>query len=814
MAGFVPPAAVRSNAKRGLELRAKYNRGGTEVGVARARDLSNGAALSLDTLKRMNSFFARHEVDKQGEGWGKDSAGYIAWLLWGGDAGWSWAKRILREQESKEKATMTDLTTSYFGIEKADRNSDGTLTVYGKATDDSIDIDQQICDADWLDRAMPAWFKSGGNIREQHSSIAAGVAKEYEAKGSEHYITALVVDPVSVKKVETGVLKGFSIGIKNPRVTRDKAASNGRIVDGQIVEVSLVDRPANPNCQLMLAKSADGQESLVQVEDLIVKHPGHGNQSSHAPHKGGGSAAEQHEETRAAAAKQVSATENEMHEVNEKIQGDGETSRTKIQERSADVTQEAQEDITSAKDSLVAAKRAPSDQMYKEHVNNASKKLKNAGDTLVERGVNDAQKAVGKKLQAVSKTLQDVSASVGSSKSVEGNITKKEKEQDYENMLEGGERSEPADKDLYNRVKTEAKEKFDVYPSAVANSWVVREYKKRGGKYRAKTKKSLQSDNTEMEFAMTTAQELIEVSKSYVAPDVLKYDQKTYDMARTALANLIAIEANEMAEGNHNEEMSLAHLLEAVHHLFAWYEGEKAEGEVEEVIEETIEMSAHSDKSTAGCKCDGCMKCGKAGGCGDKMCKGHSMDKEAEADEVEDEEKFAEAHKCLECGCDVPQDSHGRADVTTAEMVSPDQTPKSAEPTEEVVELQDQELPEETTENSDDEKSADIEAIVEQVVDSATKALKSEIASLVAAKEAAQEKAVGLEAELSIAKSLAVAGGPKRTAKPVNETSNDLLIKAATYKAKAAATTDPTLAKGYKLLAEKFTAEADKDLNK
>jgi len=66
--GFVPPAEVRANAKRGLELREKYGRGGTEVGVARARDLSNGAALSLDTIHRMVSYFARHEVDKKGEG--------------------------------------------------------------------------------------------------------------------------------------------------------------------------------------------------------------------------------------------------------------------------------------------------------------------------------------------------------------------------------------------------------------------------------------------------------------------------------------------------------------------------------------------------------------------------------------------------------------------------------------------------------------------------------------------------------------------------------------------------------------------------
>ena len=116
---------------------------------------------------------------------------------------------------------------------------------------------------------MPEWFKTGGNIREQHSSIAAGVAKEYENKADGHYISVLVVDPVSVKKVESGVLKGFSIGIKSPRVVRDQKAANGRIIDGQIVEVSLVDRPANPNAKLMLAKSVEGEANLVQVEELV-----------------------------------------------------------------------------------------------------------------------------------------------------------------------------------------------------------------------------------------------------------------------------------------------------------------------------------------------------------------------------------------------------------------------------------------------------------------------------------------------------------------------------------------------------------------
>lgn len=269
--GYTPPQKVRSNAARGLELRKKFGRGGTQVGVARARDLSNGKSLPLETINRMVSYFARHEVDKKGENWGNasnPSKGYIAWLLWGGDAGKAWANSIAEREKKKDKSMAINTTTAYAAIIKQEKLEDGTLLVHGKATDDSVDIDQQICDATWLNKAMPEWFKTGGNIREQHSNIAAGVAKELDSTKDGHYITALVVDPISVKKVETGVLKGFSIGIRAPRVVRDEKAANGRIIDGQIVEVSLVDRPANPNAKLMLAKSDNGGD-LEQVEELI-----------------------------------------------------------------------------------------------------------------------------------------------------------------------------------------------------------------------------------------------------------------------------------------------------------------------------------------------------------------------------------------------------------------------------------------------------------------------------------------------------------------------------------------------------------------
>ena len=269
---FKPPQGVVSNAKRGLELRREFNRGGTDVGVARARSLSNGQGIPLETIRRMVSYFARHEVDKKGKDWGNasnPSAGYIAWLLWGGDAGKTWADSISEREKKKDKSMNSDMTSTYAKIIKQEKQEDGTLLVYGKATDDALDIDQQICDAAWLEKAMPEWFKTGGNIREQHSSIAAGVAKELDSKADGHYISVLVVDAQSVKKVETGVLKGFSIGIRAPRIVRDNKAANGRIIDGQIVEVSLVDRPANPNAKLMLAKS-NGTE-VVQMEQFIEK---------------------------------------------------------------------------------------------------------------------------------------------------------------------------------------------------------------------------------------------------------------------------------------------------------------------------------------------------------------------------------------------------------------------------------------------------------------------------------------------------------------------------------------------------------------
>jgi hypothetical protein len=94
-----PTEQMQREAQKGLDLRKEFKRGGTAVGVARARDIANAKNLSPETVARMSSFFSRHEKSvKEGKGFkhgdeGYPSAGKIAWLLWGGEGGMDWAKR-------------------------------------------------------------------------------------------------------------------------------------------------------------------------------------------------------------------------------------------------------------------------------------------------------------------------------------------------------------------------------------------------------------------------------------------------------------------------------------------------------------------------------------------------------------------------------------------------------------------------------------------------------------------------------------------------------------------------------------------------
>lgn len=99
---FSPPKGARAAAKRALDVRAKKpdsQKGMTPVGIARARDLINGENLSPETVRRMKAYFDRHQSDKSGESWDEQGPGWQAWNGWGGDAGYSWAKKIVKQMD-------------------------------------------------------------------------------------------------------------------------------------------------------------------------------------------------------------------------------------------------------------------------------------------------------------------------------------------------------------------------------------------------------------------------------------------------------------------------------------------------------------------------------------------------------------------------------------------------------------------------------------------------------------------------------------------------------------------------------------------
>jgi hypothetical protein len=106
--GYKPTSGMQSAARRAIKLKeqGKAKGAGTAVGWTRAGQLARGETLSLSTVKRMYSYFSRHEVDKKGKDWDNaenPSNGKIMWLAWGGDAGFSWSRKITQREKNMKK---------------------------------------------------------------------------------------------------------------------------------------------------------------------------------------------------------------------------------------------------------------------------------------------------------------------------------------------------------------------------------------------------------------------------------------------------------------------------------------------------------------------------------------------------------------------------------------------------------------------------------------------------------------------------------------------------------------------------------------
>ena len=187
MASYKPTKGMIVEAQKGLDWRKEHGRGGTAVGIARARDIVNGKNLSESTVKRMYSFFSRHEVDKQGEGFTPDEDGFpsngrIAWALWGGDAGFTWSKaivdRLKKEDDGRMASNMSDNVERH--IKDIRETEDSYIVEFGKSMPEENDDERPYDHEDEEERAAPdalevgdfvSWDTSGGRARGEIEQI-------------------------------------------------------------------------------------------------------------------------------------------------------------------------------------------------------------------------------------------------------------------------------------------------------------------------------------------------------------------------------------------------------------------------------------------------------------------------------------------------------------------------------------------------------------------------------------------------------------------------------------------------------------------
>lgn len=132
-----PTKGMKTEAAKGLKWREEYGRGGTRIGAIRARQIVAGENLSDSTIKRMYSYFARHEVDKEAEGFnvgedGYPSNGRIAWALWGGDAGFSWSKNLVEKMDEERH------------IQNVVETEDSYIIEFGKAMPETAEETEEL----------------------------------------------------------------------------------------------------------------------------------------------------------------------------------------------------------------------------------------------------------------------------------------------------------------------------------------------------------------------------------------------------------------------------------------------------------------------------------------------------------------------------------------------------------------------------------------------------------------------------------------------------------------------------------------------
>ncbi len=293
---FTPPSGVREEAAKGLAWRSEYGRGGTAVGVARARDLSNGTNISPDTAKRMASYFARHEVDKQGEGWspGQDgfpSAGRIAWALWGGDPGQAWASKLTRQIEAadeNDRSTTMNIERRSLAIDEIE-SAVPLLAVESRSEDDGTDREYIVGYAakfgvlsldlgDFVERIDPGAFGIVAERRGRRRPLETRALWNHDANyplARYPGTLSLKVDEVGLRyefpvpdtsygrdiaaNIRAGIVRGSSFSFTVPSGGDEWSVEDGRSVRlirsiDSLLDVSPTTFPAYPDTDVKVAQ--------------------------------------------------------------------------------------------------------------------------------------------------------------------------------------------------------------------------------------------------------------------------------------------------------------------------------------------------------------------------------------------------------------------------------------------------------------------------------------------------------------------------------------------------------------------------------
>ena len=297
---FIPPEGVAREAKMALEWisEGKAGSGFTDVGRARAAQLAARRPVSLRTIKRMSSFFSRHQVDRKAEGFARGekdypSGGRVAHNAWGGFTGEAWAKRIIEgvskgsDELGKGLEDEYDLLYSDV-ITKADEKQ---FTLGPLYIPDSLDAHGEWTDSEELQKAVWEYVKSEDRrIRLQHNKdVVAGEWLEImtfphkltvpmtKASGEELSVTyppntvfmGVQWEDWAWDLVKKGKLRGYSIGGKAKRISADLVTPEE--------EVEASDPSVN---------SVHVDTIMKPSKRKVTKHGSH-DQSSHNPHKGG-----------------------------------------------------------------------------------------------------------------------------------------------------------------------------------------------------------------------------------------------------------------------------------------------------------------------------------------------------------------------------------------------------------------------------------------------------------------------------------------------------------------------------------------------